>query len=265
MNRRRTTAFLTAALVAVGLGTAPLAGAEDPSTPTGSFTITPTSAYVRGLVDEYHFGTLGYVRVTVTTTALSPGAYVDTIDPGAGDGNGEHGGSSKIGAEYKFTLGPGTFTPRVYVTNDDAEHHTGIVTLPTLTYTKDPTPPELGLELPPASALNSAAAWRSLHGHVADPETSIYDVAVTVMQRRARIWYVWGSVNQRWRKGTRNETWTLLHVKPAQLKASLISGSRWLQPPVKELTKGALVVRIRTRSLGVGETSLVQRAVLTRR
>jgi hypothetical protein len=242
------------------------AQAAPPPYPDATFTVSPTSAYLRGLAGS---GPIT-VRFTAKVTSLTEGAFVDSIDTGVrGPGSSptsieELSPVTAVGDSYGLRYyQPGTFTPRAFVT--DAAGETTLVALTPVTVLKDATAPATQLTLPAVGNRNRIAAWRLLRGQVADPETGVYDVKLRVLQRRAGVWWVWSSANERWRKGTRNGAWTLAHIKPAQ-DAATLNGSSWSQPRISGLTKGLLVVRatVRNRGGNVAELQLA-RQYLSRR
>jgi hypothetical protein len=264
-TRRLATAVAGTVALALGAGLVGPAQAAPPPYPDATFTVSPTTGYLRGLA-----GGLLTVSPVATVTSLTEGAYVDSVDTGVrGPGSSpseyeQRPPSSAVGDKLGLRYDrPGTFTPRVFVT--DAAGSTTLVELTPVTVLRDATAPEVHATPPTAGVRNKASAWRSPHGQVADPQTGVYDVRLRVLQRRAGVWWVWSSAHHRWSKGTRSEAWTLTHVRPAQ-KSAVLTGASWTQPRIAGITRGLLVVRATVRNRG-GNVAEVQvaRQYLSRR
>jgi hypothetical protein len=256
--RRLATLTTSAVLLFTGLGVMTSAEAVPPPYPTGTFAITPSPRYLHGVRPGVHTA-----AVAIRTLTLSPDSFVDAIDPGtrtSGKGtffyqelSNYHDGDYHWFWQVYYDE-PGTFTPRVFVT--DTSDQTTIVTLPPVTILTDSTPPTGDLTLPAPAVRHTIAAWRHLAGHAADPETAIFDVDTSILQRRRGVWYVYSSLSGRWLKGTRSEAWTYQHVHARTVRATLTGTSTWSQPRIKGLTTGLLVVRVVLRNKAGLRTSL---------
>lgn len=262
MSRRTRTGTALVALLLAGVGLAPHAGAAPPY-PTGSFTVQgPTTRYLGGYDLPIHAG-----DYRVQIDSLSPDCWIEAVHTGSPTSSndpfefGGYGGApGLLRLDYPR---PGTYTPRIFLT--DGHGQTSVVVLPTLTLLQDPTPPTGDVTLPPAAVRGSATAWRTVTGHRADPETRVSEVRVEVMQRRNGIWWVYSTANQRWRKGTRSEAGTYATVKTALRGSTPVGADGWKQGPITGLTKGLLAIRVQLKNRGGLTTNLpVVRQYLSR-
>lgn len=275
MRTIRILAVTVAAIALVAGSGLPASATPDPTYPTGTFTvldqgplqlsgypaifddpIAVTMIYVNSLSDDNTPS--NRIRLNLTVTGGSRGWGASYIRPG-GVPDGETKGI--VNWEVDFNT-PGTYTPTV--TLADQDDHETTVTLPTITVIDDPTPAVVAVR--PPAALHSVAAWSRIRGTATDPESSVVEVDVTVLERRAGVWYAYDARRKVWHRGTRSESWTSVHRGlPTGLQVP--ANGRWTTPRLARLRQGLLVLHASATHDGsnaVGHAPPV-RVMLTRR
>lgn len=225
--------------------------ATDTTAPQGTFVVGPrTTAWATS------------TRVTITQTSLSDdstpvGSIRRTVD--WRDGTGAVAWASGTTTSHVYA-GSGSYTPIVTLT--DQAGNTARITMTTVTVRSDTASPVASLQRPVAHRA-SVAAWRLLHGHVADAAggSGVQYVAVRLIEKRGSTWYAYRARSHSWvRAGTRARA--LRMSVPARVAPHSIS--LW-SLRVPGLRRGSLVVQITARDRA-GNTSRVlsYRQLLTR-
>ena len=226
---------------------APAVVIRDTEAPTGSFAVTPGSAWAK------------YSTVTLTQSALS-----DNWSPAANITRSVDWGDGTITAWT--TTGPlthrytavGQYTPTVTIT--DEAHNAADVPTSLVTVTADTVAPTVRLTLP--AHRHSVKAWRTLRGRATDAGTGVKSVWLKAVEKRGHAWYGYVAKTHTWAKAT---TKAKAFGKARAFTLSTGATHRWAARLVG-LRKGTLVYKVKATDQ-VGNTSalLSHLAKLTRR
>ncbi len=252
------------------------AHAAEPGSPTGTFTLNRTLAYLHVIDGEQDRPYGERFRITASNLSDDKTAPEDLVlEKSRGDGSGFVPAAfpcSPDGFECSLTYTePGTFTPQVRLTDEDGNSTT--IDLPIVTVRRDLTPPVVHVIKPARKKLHRVSAWRRVRGTVFDqgvggnfregePDGILSVKVALLQQRRARWWcYSFVMTNPRtgqghwaWLKGLQTEAATFAKCRPFGIEAPVVTGIQWRTPWIKGLTRGPLVVRVNAVDFNLWET-----------
>jgi hypothetical protein len=211
----------------------------DETAPTGSFEVTPQSAWA------------GHTRVRLTQTSLSddfsaPGDVLRVVD--WQDGSEPTVWRAGLTVRHVYTA-PGSYTPSVELVDEAGNAAAGTVA-GTVLVSRDVAAPTTTLVRP--GAAKRVRSWTRVRGTATDEGVGVQQVRVALAQKRGRAW---------WAYDARSGAWSQAGAKRAALKRSVPAvhtgdSGTWSQR-VRGLRKGTLVVRVSARDL-VGNVSPAQ-------
>jgi hypothetical protein len=240
--RRLVGAATITALLTLDAATA--ASAADPANPSGTFTLSQTSAYIYfNLLDsDPPMAAIGVRRRDLSDDETPAADIVTELDPG--DGSAPRPWSCSSDACMFFYSSAGTFTPRVRLIDEDG--HTTVITLPQVRILQDLTPPTASVTAPKPRLRKKLSSWRVIRGTAADPGIGVVNfVRVVVLQKRHGWWYIHNPFEQKkWRKGLRSEAATYQRFHPGGGEAILTGRHTWRSQRIPGLTRGPIVVRL---------------------
>lgn len=209
----------------------------DRTAPTGTFTVSPTHAFLAGDFLGLEDQSASVVISQTTLTDDSPGTITRQVL--AGDGS-----AAKAWTSTTFTVTytkAGTYTPKVLVT--DVFGNSATVDLSPVTISLDTTAPRVRVTLPATSMRNRIAGWRVVHGTATDTGSGVELALAMVLEKRHGIWYAYDFNKRKWLKGNGRENYTLNHTKAMPAFVAVNSLHRWRTPRIAGLTTGVLSVR----------------------
>jgi hypothetical protein len=256
-----------------------MAGAADPTYPTGSFAVAKTTAYV--LHGDYESPEVAFVPVsrlslhddTTPADQLAVVLYPDegadgqpwTWSPDYDKARIVYGGGDILDPQPWADIN-GVHHP--YVTITDTDGHTTRVDLPAVTLVDDRTPPVSRVTWPKKRVRHTIRAWRFIHGTTTDTGVGPNDTYVTVMQKRHGRYWVYRGVTRKWQKGKRTAAATL-HALRNFVDTPLVqaSPSHWRTKYIRGLTRGRLVVWVQSLDieLNMNHPHIAASVTLTRR
>lgn len=261
----------------VALDAAAPSYAAEPGHPTGTFTLDRTTAHLRVVDGDQNRPYGEEFRITpsnVTDDETAPDDLV--MEVSRGDGSGFRPAAFPCpdeGWDCVLTYRqPGTFTPQVRLTDEDANSTT--INLPTVRVLRDTTAPVVRLLRPRPRLLHRISAWRVIHGTVVERGVGGVYLTVEVLQKRRGRWYFLQAfdngtetIQRRWVRGLRTEAATFNRFHPHSGLGYLVGGERWRTQWITGLTRGRLVVRVFATDYNMRETGYPRLASvrLTRR
>jgi hypothetical protein len=222
---------------------------NDLTAPTGTFAVTPASAWAK------------LTQVTLTQSALSdnwsPQAKI-TRSVDWGDGTPATAWTTGATLSHVYTVG-GSFTPKVTIT-DEAQNAAQIATSAVVVHV-DSAAPVVRLLLP-RTHKHSVRAWRTLRGKATDTAgTGVKVVALRIVEKRGTRWYGYRPATHTWVKAS---TMAKAFARSRALSRRTNSLHRW-SARVAGLRKGTLVYRVKaTDNVGNTSRTLTHRAALTK-
>ncbi len=251
MTIRRVLAVVVAGAL-VALEVAAPSYAAEPGHPTGTFTLDRTTAHLRVVDGDQNRPYGEDFRITpsgVTDDETAPEDLV--LEVSRGDGSGFTPAAFPCpnqGCVLTYRQ-PGTFTPQVRLTDEDANSTT--INLPTVRVLRDTAAPFVRLIQPRPRLRHRISAWRVIRGTVVDQGVGTVELRVEVLQKRRGRWYFLQQYNgsdpntiyRRWVRGLRTEAATFNRFDPYSALA-LFVGTNWRTVRIKGLTRGPLVVRV---------------------
>jgi hypothetical protein len=200
----------------------------DKTPPTGTFTTSPTAAWV------------ALTTVTVTQTALSddfsPAQYVQRWI-NWGDGSVLQAWTVGVSATHVYAA-PGAYTPQV-VLKDEAGN-TGQVAAQGVLVSADTVAPVVKLVLPKKGVADEVASWRKLLGTATDVKgTGAVSASVLAVQKRGVDWYFYKATAKTWLKAaTKAKAW-----KRAKAAVATVDAKGAWSVRLSGLKKGTLLLR----------------------
>jgi len=211
----------------------------DTTAPTGTFTVTPTHAWL--VLDFETFDEAESASVTIRQSALSDDTSTSiTRRVLAGDGTAAKTWASGSTFAITYTK-PGTFTPKVELT--DGFGNTASVSLSAVTISEDNVAPVVRITRPSTSMRDRVSGWRKIRGTAVDGQTGVDSVVVILMEKRGASWYVYNFHKHAWLKGRTGQIATLAHSKARPAIVSPDSLGQWHTGRIRGLKQGRIVVR----------------------
>jgi hypothetical protein len=222
----------------------------DVTAPTGSFTVSPATAWAT------------FTSVTLTQTALSDGtgspAGMVTRLVTWGDGT-TTDWTSGTTVSHVYVVA-GSYTPTVTLT-DEAHNSAAPIDSSAVLVSVDAAAPVLKLRFPRAK--HSVKAWTTLRGKATDsPGTGVKQVALRAVEKRGTRWFAYKPATKTWVKA---RTKAKAFAKSGTLVVQTNATNAW-SGKLTGLRKGTLIYRAKaTDNVGNGSAVLTHKATLTRR
>jgi hypothetical protein len=224
----------------------------DTTAPTGTFTVSPGTAWAK------------LTKVTVTQTSLgddfSPVANITrTVEWGDGTTSSDWTPAGTISHVYATASSP-SYTPQVTLT-DEAHNSTAPIVTSAVVVTADTVAPVVRLLLPRAK--HSVKAWTTLRGKATDTNgTGVKVVSLRAVEKRGTAWYGYQATTKRWVKAA---TMAKAFARSRALSLHTSSTNVWAGK-LAGLRKGTLVYKVKaTDNVGNASAVLTHKASLTRR
>ena len=198
---------------------------NDHTAPTGSFSVSPATAWAK------------FTKVALTQTALNDdrtpaGLITRTVDWGDGTTTNWTG----TGRAKHVYASSGTFTPAVTIT--DEAHNSTTVHTSAVVVTADTVRPKVTLVQPRPK--HSVKAWQTLHGKATDAGTGVKSVFVKAVEKRGATWYAYNAVTKTWVKAA---TKAKALAKSKAIVRTPNARHRWTAKLVG-VRKGTLIVKV---------------------